>query len=81
LPTTLEDHVEHVKIVIDILAKEKLYLSKRKLKILCEELKILGHIIDGDGIHMDPAKIEHTTTSPRQKQTKTRIIFQTCFHH
>ena len=55
----LEDYVEHVKIIIDILAKENFYLSKQKLKILCEELKILSHIIDGDGIHMDSAKIDN----------------------
>jgi RNase H-like domain found in reverse transcriptase/Reverse transcriptase (RNA-dependent DNA polymerase)/Integrase zinc binding domain len=55
--STLEEHVEHVKIVIDILTREKFYLSKRKLQLLCKKLKVLGHVIDADGIHMDPAKI------------------------
>jgi RNase H-like domain found in reverse transcriptase/Reverse transcriptase (RNA-dependent DNA polymerase) len=55
----LEEHVKHVKIVIDILTRETFYLSKRKLQFLCEKLKILGHVIDSDGIHMDPAKISH----------------------
>jgi hypothetical protein len=56
---TLEEHVEHVKIVIDLLTKEKLYLSKRKLQFLCKELKVLGHVIDVDSIRMDPAKVDN----------------------
>jgi hypothetical protein len=56
---TLEEHIEHVKIVIDLLTKEKLYLSKRKLQFLCKELKVLGHVIDVDGIRMDPAKVDN----------------------
>jgi Reverse transcriptase (RNA-dependent DNA polymerase) len=55
---SLEDHVQHVKTVIDILRKEKFYLSRRKLKFLEKELKVLGHIINDDGIRMDPAKVD-----------------------
>jgi hypothetical protein len=55
---TLEDHIKHVKIVIDILAREKLYLSQKKLQFLCKELKLLGRIIDDAGIRMDPAKVD-----------------------
>ena len=39
---TLEEHVEHMKIVIEILQQEKLYLSETKLHFLCKEMKILG---------------------------------------
>ena len=39
---SLEEHVEHVKIVLDILKKEKLYPSKGKLRFLAGELHILG---------------------------------------
>ena len=39
---TLEDHVQHCKLAMDILRKEKLYLSKGKLCILPDELKLLG---------------------------------------
>jgi hypothetical protein len=54
---TLEDHIQHVKIVIDFLAWEKLYLSEKKLQFLCPTMKVLGHVIDNDGIHMDPNKV------------------------
>ena len=55
---TLEEHVEHVTIVLDILKQERLYLSKGKLQFLCKEMKILGHIIDDAGIQMDSNKVD-----------------------
>ena len=55
---TLEEHVKHVSIVLQILKKEKLYLSETKLCFLCKEVKILGHVITDDGIQMDPEKVD-----------------------
>jgi Reverse transcriptase (RNA-dependent DNA polymerase) len=55
---SLEEHVQHVKMVIDILEKEKFYLSRRKLRFLERELKVLGHIIDNDRIQMDLTKVD-----------------------
>src|SRR5262249_17471590 len=51
---TLEEHIQHVKMVIDILREQQLYLNKDKLKFLQPELKILGRIVDDNGIRMDP---------------------------
>jgi len=56
---TLDDHVKYVKLIIDILKREKLYLSKNKLHFLKTELKILGRIITDDGIRMDPDKVDN----------------------
>ena len=55
---TLEDHIRHVKLVLDILKREKFYLNPDKLFFLAPELKLLGHIISRDGIKMDPAKVD-----------------------
>ena len=55
---TLEEHVKHVTTVIEILKKEKLYLSENKLRFLCNEVKILGRIVTDDGIRMDPEKVD-----------------------
>ena len=35
---TLEDHIRHVKLVLDILRRERLYLSKSKLHFIVPEL-------------------------------------------
>ena len=43
---TIEDYMRHLKTVIDILHKEKFYLSKHKIQLFQKELKILGHIVD-----------------------------------
>ena len=56
--STLVEHVEHVKLVLDILEREKLYLSEKKLHFISPELHILGRIIDDDGIRMDPDKVD-----------------------
>jgi hypothetical protein len=55
---TLAEHVEHVKIVVDILRRERLFLSRNKLHFLENELKILGRVVDDDGIKMDPHKVD-----------------------
>ena len=55
---SINEHVEHVKTVIDILTREKLYLSKKKLYFLCSEMKILGRIVSDHGIWMDPYKVD-----------------------
>jgi hypothetical protein len=54
----LADHVDHVKLVIDILKREKLYLSRSKLHFIEPELKLLGRIIDDQGIRMDSEKVD-----------------------
>ena len=38
----LQVHVEHIKLALEILEKEKFYLSEGKLDFLCEKIKILG---------------------------------------
>jgi hypothetical protein len=55
---SLEEHVDHCKTAMDILTKEKLYLSKKKLRFLPDEMKLLGRIIGVDGIRMDPEKVD-----------------------
>ena len=54
----LEEHVEYVMTIINILKCKKLYLSKNKLRILCKEMKILGWIIDDNGIQMNLDKVD-----------------------
>ena len=55
---TLEEQIGHVKLVLDILKREKLYLSRTKLRFIAPELKLLGRIVDDQGIQIDPEKVE-----------------------
>jgi len=55
---SLDDHLIHCKLAMDVLQKEKLYLSKAKIWFLRTELNLLGCIIDVNGIRMDPKKVD-----------------------
>ncbi|GJX45814.1 putative reverse transcriptase domain-containing protein, partial [Tanacetum coccineum] len=53
-----EDHEEHLKIILGLLKKEKLYAKFSKCNFWLDSVQFLGHVIDSKGIHVDPSKIE-----------------------
>ncbi|GJT13244.1 putative reverse transcriptase domain-containing protein [Tanacetum coccineum] len=55
---TQEEHVEHLRLVLELLKKEKLYAKFFKCEFWLREVQFLGHVINGNGIHVDPSKIE-----------------------
>ncbi|CAF0957951.1 unnamed protein product [Brachionus calyciflorus] len=55
---TFDEHIEHLKIVFDILRKAKLKLNPDKCVWCARSVKLLGHIISKNQIEMDPSKIE-----------------------
>ncbi|GJW14721.1 putative reverse transcriptase domain-containing protein [Tanacetum coccineum] len=57
-PATREEHEFHLRLVLELLKKEKLYAKFSMCKFWLQEVPFLGHVINGDGIHIDPSKIE-----------------------
>ncbi|GJU88897.1 hypothetical protein Tco_1301320 [Tanacetum coccineum] len=55
---TREEHVVHLGLVLELLKEEKLYAKFSKCEFLLREVQFLRHVINGDGIHVDPSKIE-----------------------
>ncbi|GJU44544.1 putative reverse transcriptase domain-containing protein [Tanacetum coccineum] len=51
---TREEHVEHLRLVLGLLKKEKLYAKFSKCEFWLREVQFLRHVINGDGIHVDP---------------------------
>ncbi|GJS53605.1 putative reverse transcriptase domain-containing protein [Tanacetum coccineum] len=49
---------EHLKAILELLKKEKLYAKFSKCEFWIPKVQFLGHVIDSRGIHVDPAKIE-----------------------
>ncbi|GKC99500.1 putative reverse transcriptase domain-containing protein, partial [Tanacetum coccineum] len=57
-PVTREEHEEHLGLVLEMLKKERLYAKFSKCEFWLREVQFLGHVINDDGIHVDPSKIE-----------------------
>ncbi|GKE01219.1 putative reverse transcriptase domain-containing protein [Tanacetum coccineum] len=55
---TQEEHVEHLRLVLRLLKKEKLYAKFFKCEFWLKEVQFLGHVINGNRIHVEPSKIE-----------------------
>ncbi|GJV75472.1 putative reverse transcriptase domain-containing protein [Tanacetum coccineum] len=53
-----EEHEEHLKLILELLKKEELYVKFSKCEFWIPKVQFLGHVIDSKGIHVDPAKIE-----------------------
>ncbi|GKE14477.1 putative reverse transcriptase domain-containing protein [Tanacetum coccineum] len=53
-----EEHVKHLKLILELLKKEELYAKFSKCDFWLSKAQFLGHVIDSEGIHVDPAKIE-----------------------
>ncbi|GKC07401.1 putative reverse transcriptase domain-containing protein [Tanacetum coccineum] len=53
-----EEHEVHLKTILDLLKKEKLYAKFSKYEFWLQEVQFLGHVVNRDRIHVDPSKIE-----------------------
>ncbi|GKE26522.1 putative reverse transcriptase domain-containing protein [Tanacetum coccineum] len=53
-----EEHAKHLKLILELLKKEELYANFSKCEFWLSKVQSLGHMIDSEGIHVDPAKIE-----------------------
>ncbi|GJV70212.1 putative reverse transcriptase domain-containing protein [Tanacetum coccineum] len=62
-----KEHKEHLKQILELLKKEELYAKFSKCEFWIPKVQFLGHVIDSEGIHVDPAKIESIKdwTSPK----------------
>ncbi|GJX78893.1 putative reverse transcriptase domain-containing protein [Tanacetum coccineum] len=57
-PRNKEEHANHLRIILELLKKEKLYAKFSKCDFWIHIVQFLGHLIDSQGLHVDPAKIE-----------------------
>ncbi|XP_057734274.1 uncharacterized mitochondrial protein AtMg00860-like [Arachis stenosperma] len=55
---TEEEHVDHLRSLLQILRDRKLYAKLSKCEFWKSEVKFLGHVVSKQGIAMDPAKVE-----------------------
>ncbi|GJU27615.1 putative reverse transcriptase domain-containing protein [Tanacetum coccineum] len=54
-----EEHANHLRIILELLKKEKLYAKFSKCDFWISIVaNFFGHLIDSEGLHVDPAMIE-----------------------
>ncbi|GKD16614.1 putative reverse transcriptase domain-containing protein [Tanacetum coccineum] len=54
---TKEEHDAHLRLILEFLMKEELYTKFSKCDFWLSKVQFFGHVIDSEGIHVDPAKI------------------------
>nr|GEU98349.1 retrotransposon protein, putative, Ty3-gypsy subclass [Tanacetum cinerariifolium] len=73
-----EEHGEHLKIILELLKKERLYAKFSKCDFWLDSVQFLGHVIDSSDVQVDPAKIEAiknwvTPTTPTEVRQFLRL--------
>ncbi|GJR91566.1 putative reverse transcriptase domain-containing protein, partial [Tanacetum coccineum] len=53
-----KEHEGHLKLILKLLKEEELYAKFSKCEFWLSKVQFLGHMIDSEGIHVDPAKIK-----------------------
>nr|GEW26719.1 putative reverse transcriptase domain-containing protein [Tanacetum cinerariifolium] len=53
-----EEHEVHLRLVLELLKKEKLYAKFSKYEFWLQAMHFIGHVINQNGTHVDPSKIE-----------------------
>nr|GEW20752.1 putative reverse transcriptase domain-containing protein [Tanacetum cinerariifolium] len=75
-----EEHEENLKTILKLLKREQLYTKFSKCDFRLEAIQFFGHVINSEGVHVDPAKIAAiknwatptTPTEVRQYHTPPR---------
>ncbi|WMV50137.1 hypothetical protein MTR67_043522 [Solanum verrucosum] len=60
-----EEHMGHLRVVLQRLREEKLYAKYEKCEFWLKEVAFLGHVVSGDGIKVDPKKTDVIRNWPR----------------
>ncbi|GKG08762.1 putative reverse transcriptase domain-containing protein, partial [Tanacetum coccineum] len=53
-----KEQEKHLKIILELLKEEKLYAKFLKCDFWLDSVQFMGHVIDRNGVHVDPAKVE-----------------------
>ncbi|XP_057820692.2 uncharacterized mitochondrial protein AtMg00860-like [Cryptomeria japonica] len=71
-----EEHLQHLRIILDVLRKEKLYANLKKCSFMKESLVFLGFIVSTEGIKIHSEKVREILEWPIPKS----IIEVRSFH-
>lgn len=64
---SLEEHIQHLRSVLDVLREEKLYANLKKCTFCMDRVVFLGFVVSADGIEVDKEKIKAIKEWPTPK--------------
>ncbi|KAF5445037.1 hypothetical protein F2P56_034120 [Juglans regia] len=67
---SLEDHLQHLQIVLDTLRSHQLFAKQSKFVFGCSKVEYLGHLISKDGVKADPHNITAMQSWPLLRNLK-----------
>ena len=70
-----EDHIEHVKQVLERLKQHQLWAKAEKCSFFQHEVEFLGYLVSDEGIKMDPKKVEAVTNWPAPQSIHDIQVF------
>ena len=68
--SSVTQHFERLRTVIDRLQKANLTINLKKSRFCLQELRFLGHIVSGQGVSADPDKVEAIKSYPAPTNLK-----------
>ncbi|GJT90528.1 putative reverse transcriptase domain-containing protein [Tanacetum coccineum] len=72
---TKEDHEVHLKLVLELLKKERLYAKFSKCEFWLQEVHFIGHVVNHNSIHVDPSKVNVVADAlSRKERVKPRRV-------
>ncbi|CAJ2659015.1 unnamed protein product [Trifolium pratense] len=73
---TKEEHLEHVRLVLQVLQENQLYINLKKCTFSTNKLLFLGFVVGEDGIQVDEEKVR----AIRDRPAPTPVIEVRSFH-
>jgi len=61
---TAEEHLQHVREVLELLRQHQLYAKISKCRFMRTEVEYLGHLVGRDGLRVDPKKVASVNDWP-----------------
>ncbi|UYV76936.1 K02A2.6-like, partial [Cordylochernes scorpioides] len=79
---TFEEHLRRLQLVLRCIQKAGLSLNHKKCLFGSRRINILGHLVDANGIHPDPDKVEAVSKFPRPKNiSELRSFLGLCSYY
>ena len=82
-----EEHIQHLRLVLETLRTEKLYAKLSKCEFWLRKVGFIGYVVREKGIHVDPSKIKAIenwaipTTPTKFRQFQRQATYYRRFIH